>query len=426
MKKQLLLGSTALIVGALAVPGFAVAEEKVKLEVRGYANQYFGFGDVDVGADNTKTGATTSQDSTSEYSDGEIHFKGRTTLDNGLTVGVHVELEFNESGDQIDEQYVWLRGDFGKLVIGSENLPDYLTFWGVTAPNVGVPINSGWISVFAPIPKGITTGFRSSMQTTNLTLTNDTFQIGYQSPRFSGFQFVVGYAPTDASSGNPKNAVTDEDAELTNIISVGANFSESFNGVDVGLAVGYEHADGPSKAGTAQTQLNIDARTTILGNLVGGTFIGAFDLNSTTLTDAQEDEKAVVDGILANDKVAATDVSDPQIFKVGASIGSGGFSIAGSYGVYDSDGSDDGISYDIGASYSTGPWGVSVAYFHGEEEGTAGGGDDEVDAVVGAVSYSLGPGIKTSLSILYAKWEDEGGVVESESTMGILGLAISF
>ena len=426
MKKQLLLGSTALIVGALAVPGFAVAEEKVKLEVRGYANQYFGIGDVDVDADNTDTGATTSQDSTSEYSDGEIHFKGRTTLDNGLTVGVHVELEFNESGDQIDEQYVWLRGDFGKLVIGSENLPDYLTFWGVTAPNVGVPINSGWISVFAPIPKGITTGFRSSMQTTNLTLTNDTFQIGYQSPRFSGFQFVVGYAPTDASSGNPKNAVTDEDAELTNIISVGANFSESFNGVDVGFAVGYEHADGPSKAGTAQTQLNIDARTTILGNLVGGTFAGGFDLNSTTLTDAQEDEKAVVDGILANDKVAATDVSDPQIFKVGASIGSGGFSIAGSYGVYDSDGSDDGISYDIGASYSTGPWGVSVAYFHGEEEGTAGGGDDEVDAVVGAVSYSLGPGIKTSLSILYAKWEDEGGVVESESTMGILGLAISF
>ncbi|MCH7794271.1 MAG: porin [Proteobacteria bacterium] len=419
MKKQLLLGSTALIVGALAVPGFAVAEEKVKLEVRGYANQYFGLGDVD-------NDSNAGQENTSEFSDGEIHFKGRTTLDNGLTVGVHVELEFNESGDQIDEQYVWLRGDFGKLVIGSENLPDYLTFWGVTAPNVGVPINSGWISVFAPIPDGVTTGFRSSMQTTNLTLTNDTFQIGYQSPRFSGFQFVVGYAPTDASSGNPKNAVTDEDAELTNIISVGANFSESFNGVDVGLAVGYEHADGPSKAGTAQTQLNIDARTTILGNLVGGTFVGGFDLNSTTLTDAQEDEKAVVDGILANDKVAATDVSDPQIFKVGASIGSGGFSIAGSYGVYDSDGSDDGISYDIGASYSTGPWGVSVAYFHGEEEGTAGGGDDEVDAVVGAVSYSLGPGIKTSLSILYAKWEDEGGVVESESTMGILGLAISF
>ena len=426
MKKQLLLGSTALIVGALAVPGFAVAEEKVKLEVRGYANQYFGIGDVDVDADNTDTGATTSQDSTSEYSDGEIHFKGRTTLDNGLTVGVHVELEFNENTDQIDEQYVWLRGDFGKLVIGSENLPDYLTFWGVTAPNVGVPINSGWISAFAPIPSGITSGFRSSIQTTNLTLTNDTFQIGYQSPRFSGFQFVVGYAPTDASSGNPKNAVTDEDAELTNIISVGANFSESFNGVDVGFAVGYEHADGPNKAGKAQTDLNISAREGLRDSADLDILDPELLFGATGLSADEKKDLAIVDGLLANDGVKATDVSDPQIFKVGASIGSGGFSIAGSYGVYDSDGSDDGISYDIGASYSTGPWGVSVAYFHGEEEGTAGGGDDEVDAVVGAVSYSLGPGIKTSLSILYAKWEDEGGVVESESTMGILGLAISF
>ncbi len=373
MKKQLLLGSTALIVGALAVPDFAVAEEKLKLSVRGYKNEYFAVGSVN-------NDQIPGQDTTSEFSDGEIHFKGSTELDNGLTFGVDVQLESFASGDQIDEAYTWVSGDFGKVVIGSENLPDYLTFWGVTAPGVGVPINSGWISIWAPNPAptatgepGIGTGFRSSLQTTNLTLQNDTFQIGYQSPRFSGFQFVAGYSPTSAggsNSGDPKNAPTDTDLDLMHdIISVGANFSESFNGVDVGVAAGYEYGS--------------------VGDLI------------------------------------TTD--DQQIFKVGASLGASGFTIAGSYGVYDSDLGDEGQSYDVGVSYSTGPWGVSATYFHGEEEGSAAiSADDEVDAIVGAVSYSIGPGITGSLSIFYGKWEEENGVIESDSTMGIVGLAISF
>ncbi len=77
-------------------------------------------------------------------------------------------------------------------------------------------------------------------------------------------------------------------------------------------------------------------------------------------------------------------------------------------------------------SYSTGPWGVSATYFHGEwEADTAISGDDEVDAIVGAVSYALGPGITASGSILYGKLEDEGGA-EGKATMGIVGLAVSF
>ncbi len=361
MKKQLLLGSTALIVGALAAPGFAAAEDPLRLEVRDYTNQYFALGSVD-------NDSNSGQENTSEFSDGEVFFKGSTKLDNGIAFGVDVQLELNESGDQIDEQYAWIQGDFGKVVIGSENLPDYLTFWGVTAPNVGVPINSGWISVWAPAPTLVATGFRNSIQTTNLTLTNDTFQVGYQSPRFSGFQFVAGYAPTNAVGGDPKNAVTDVDAEIHDIVSVGANYSESFNGVDVKVAGGYEH-------GTAADASGLD---------------------------------------------------NPQIFKVGAKIGAGGFAVAGSYAVNDVDTGQEGVAYDVGVSYSTGPWGVSATYFHGDQEGTAGGGDDEVDAFVGAVSYSIGPGITGSLSIFHAEWEDEAGVQESKSTMGIVGLAISF
>jgi len=372
MKKQVLLGSTALIVGALAAPNFAAGEEPLRLEVRGYKNEYFAFGDVD-------NDSNSGQDSTSEFSDGEVHFKGSTTLDNGLTFGVDVQLEADNNGDQVDESYTWIKGDFGKVVIGSENLPDYLTFWGVTAPGVGVPINSGWISVWSTIPTGVNLGFRSPGMTTNLALANDTFGFGYQSPRFSGFGFGLGYTVGDGGGGNSANGITDTAAEVHDIVTVGVNFSDSFNGVDVGFAAGYGRGS-------------------------------------------------------VGDTAEAAGADDPNYFKVGASIGVSGFSVAGSYsnmndGVTNAANTttNEGESFDIGASYSTGPWGVSATYFHGEQKDViATAGEDEVDSFVGAVSYALGPGITASLSVIHSEWEDEAGVNETDSTMGVIGLSVGF
>lgn len=390
------------------MPEYVSAEEPLRVQVRGYKNEFFAVGDVD---------SDVSDDfgNTSEFSDGEVHFRGDTKLDNGLTIGVQIELEaIGATGDDIDEAYTTIDGDFGRLVIGSENLADYTAFWAVTAPSVGIPINSGWITAFVPQPSGSGLGFRSTGLTTNATLTNDTFQISYLSPRFSGFQFVAGYAPTDAlGSGDPKNGVTNETTETHNIFGVGLNFSQSFDGFDFGAAVGYERGQ-------------------------------------------------------ASDTADAAGADDPQIIKAGVSLGFAGFTIAGSYAnefegrrnisttggelivvpniggtglVFqdlDNDGevdlsptgtastSNEGQSYDVGISYATGPWGISATYFHGEEEDSlADPDDDEVDAVVGAVSYALGPGITTSLSVLYGKFDNEDGV-ESEATMGILGLAVKF
>ncbi len=381
MRKQLLLGTTALLAGAVAMPDYVSAEEPLRLSVRGYKNEYFGIGSVD---DDTDAAAGRDTGNTSHFSDGEVHFRGETALDNGLTVGVQIELEANNNGDQVDEAYTYISGSFGKVILGSENLAPYLTFWGVTAPNVGVPINSGWISVWVP-NGGVATGFRVPMQTTNLELRNDNFGASYLSPRFAGFQFTAGYAPTSAggsNSGDPKNGFTDKNTENSNIIAVGGNFKESFSGVDVGVAVGY---------------------------------------NRATVSDNAE----------------AAGADDPQQIKVGASIGVAGFTIAGSY-ANEFEGqtnatntnSTEGQAFDVGVSYGMGPWGVSGTYFQGQTEQTiAVGADDEVFAIVGAVSYALGPGITTSFSVIHAEWESEDGSAaqqDSEGTMGILGLAVGF
>ncbi len=363
--------------GALAAPDFAAAEEPLRLKVRGFKNEFFGIGDVDVDGFN--------YNNTGEFSDGEIQFRGETALDNGLTIGVQVELEADSRGDQIDENYVFVKGDFGKIVAGSENLANYNTFWGVTAPSVGVPINSGWITVFVPPPAGHSLSFRSTITTTNIDIGNDENAISYYSPRFSGFQFTAGYAPTVVDTGEGKTFTgfeANEATEYGNAWGVGLNFSESFNGVDVAFAAGYNQIEAP-------------------------------------------------------DNVKAFGDDDVQQFKIGANISVGGFSVGGSYAnefegkfILNSAGtavsrSEEGQSWDAGVSYSTGPWGVSATYFHGEWEASLGGGDDETDAFVGAVSYALGPGITTSASVLYGKLEDEGGA-EGKATMGIVGIAVKF
>ncbi|MFQ5773836.1 MAG: porin, partial [Kiloniellaceae bacterium] len=186
MRKEFLLGTTALLVGAVAMPDYVSAEEPLRLQVHGFKNEFFSVGSVDsdVGDFNN----------TGEFSEGEIQFRGETALDNGLTVGVQVELEADSRGDQIDEAYAYVKGDFGKIVAGGENLANYNTFWGVVAPSVGVPINSGWITVWVPQPAGSGLGFRSTGLTTNVDVGNDENSISYYSPRFAGFQFTGGYA----------------------------------------------------------------------------------------------------------------------------------------------------------------------------------------------------------------------------------------
>ena len=86
--KKLLYGSTALVAaGAMAVTP-AAAEEGVKLGLGGYYNTFFWIGDQDeADADPRNLGAT------GLFNEGEVHFKGSTTLDNGITFGAQLELE---------------------------------------------------------------------------------------------------------------------------------------------------------------------------------------------------------------------------------------------------------------------------------------------------------------------------------------------
>lgn len=154
-----LLGSGALAGAGAALAGGHPAAAQVKgieLGLGGFANEFLfvtGIDEDDADARDFNEVAT--------HFDGEVQFTGKAELDNGLTFGFQAELEVPTVGDQIDEVFVTVEGAFGKLVLGGDNSASYTMGLGLWDPYVGVPINSGWVSDFAPPPPGMTIAFRS-------------------------------------------------------------------------------------------------------------------------------------------------------------------------------------------------------------------------------------------------------------------------
>src|ERR1700754_2499341 len=114
MKRVALLGSTALF-GAGMVTNTAMAADGIKLSVGGFFNEAYmatfdDDGEGELGNDRNTDGF---------FNDAEIHFDGKTVLDNGLEVGARIELEGETDDDQIDEAWIYFAGGVGEIRIGA-------------------------------------------------------------------------------------------------------------------------------------------------------------------------------------------------------------------------------------------------------------------------------------------------------------------
>jgi hypothetical protein len=274
-------------------------------------------------------------------------------------------------------------------VIGGENTAAYMMQYA--APYVGVPLNSGWITSFVPPPVSaaltttltttgattlpfsgttiaVATGFRTPALSTYVDLINDDHALNYFSPRFSGFQIGASYVPAATINGEGKNfpVQADKNTEFHDMISVGANFVESLAGVDVAVAGGYRRA---------------------------------------------QDDRA--------------GMQNSKQYSAGVNLGFAGFTVGDSVAVEDSSRAQDGLAFDAGATYSTGPWTVGGTYFHSEVEGAPGGGESDLNAAHGGIAYAVGPGITASANALWADWDGQGGV-DASGFGGIVGMHIGF
>ncbi len=369
--KKLLYGTTAIVAASMLGAGAASAAEPITLSVGGYYQTYFAV----IDADDT---AGASYQSTKVGQTGEIHFTGETTLDNGLQVGINVQLEAHTTGDQIDEHYVYLEGGWGRLEIGAEN--------GAAYKAGGSWVPSGIVGHGVDSPEHLQhpgQGFAGTA--TQIGTSNDANKISYYTPRMGGFQLGVSYTPDvgdDIGGGgfaSPRTALIENGsggASVEDVFEIGANWSDTFGGVDLGINAGY---------------------------------------------------------LTGEANAASVDVDE---WRVGGQIGYGGFTLVGNYNDQDTvfgpggirvSGPDGGQVFTTGLSYGTGPWTVAAGYLHSETDLPVGQGEnDKRDHYEIGASYALGPGVTISGGLQYYETEAGSTGVTNESAAGIIAMGLSF
>jgi|RhiMethySRZTD1v2_1073278.scaffolds.fasta_scaffold185699_2 outer membrane protein OmpU len=312
--KRALLGTTALIGASLGAAAPAAAESPIQLSVGGFFRTAYMvvLDDDDSGPENSfqEPGDDKAEDGV--FSDAEIHFVGRTVLDNGLEVGARVELEGeDDANDQIDEAWIWFAGGFGEVRIGSED--EALANSCVLPPG-----GTANFSAFSPNQWGANSlnsfpfGTVSNSACTGVDDKSDAQKLVYFSPLFYGFQLSGSYTPNPGSEthgdgvgahlGMPAKIFGTENPDADNDASVYLTYS--YQGRDWGLTWG---GGGSWEMGTDstdfvdfedqdfyQTGLNLD-----IGRLsIGGVFQYYHDLNSfnALTSDFTQDQNAWVAG----------------------------------------------------------------------------------------------------------------------------------
>ncbi len=422
--KKILYGTTALVSAGVMASSAAQAEGGIKLGLGGYMNNYFGAGKVD--DDDNRF------EPTGLYSDGEVWFIGETTLDNGLKFGANIQLEGYTESDQIDENYGYVEGGFGRVQFGSENVAAYLMQF--SAPEVGAFLNSGWITIFIPPPEGFNAAFRTPALSTYLDIGNDENLLTYFTPRLYGFQLGLSYIPTIVDNGDGKNfpVQADKDSEYNHGFSVGLNFVESFGGLDVAVAAGYSRANGPqddlvildpaSNGGAGapvpvrtinrrdRNQFSFGVNLSYAGFGLFGSYAaepdGRVTPTSSSFTTSDFSTTALASSMLPAN-LGGDFTLRPNTYTSGAD-------------------SSEGVAYEAAINYAVGPWIFQGTYFHGESEGDVLLRDeDRLDAGALAVQYAVGPGIDASLTAMYANYRGENGL-DNQGIIGIAGVTFSF
>lgn len=371
MMKKILLGTTAIV--GVALVGQAMAAEKPKLSMSGNVKFEAQFVDEDDTAGlNRGYGFSTD--------DAEIVFRASTTADNGLEYGAKIEFTFEEGDDsdgdrgRTDEAMMYLEGNWGLLQLGNEDgVEDAMRLGGWSV--IGGTGGHDGETFFANNASAL-------ISTAQEGDTSDATKITYYTPLISGFRAGVSFTPDGGHEYD--NGETDDDGDLENNIAFGVEYKGDFDQVGVHVAGRYVTSE--------------------------------FESNDEGGTDAEKEE-----------------ISS---FGVGANVTYAGFAFG--VGYVDNDdsgitktnkalGIDAGSWVDVGASYSTGPYKVGIAYFHSEET-VAQNQEAEADIFSVTADWNVAPGLDVYGEYVYADLDDgtTGTSNDNEASAFIVGTKISF
>lgn len=392
--KKVLLSTTALVAAGMmagAAQAEEMMEEPISLSVGGYYRAAIG----NISGNDGPGQPEANRHSTGIAQDSEITFSGSTTLDNGLTAGVNVQLEVVDGGrlggggrvllpgagdsptGAVDEVWLYFKDDFGQLRLGSvESARQEMTNF---APNGAY--NFGVNSPFFTFASG------SWLATYDDGLGNeDAAKLVYFSPTFNGFRLGLSWAPDDNDGGQQygNNSSANVAAGPTipqqyqNQIAVGMEFSQSFmEGSSIRVAGGYETYEAEDSAAAPCT-----------------------------------------DSVGRN--------CEPNSLHLGTTVSFDQISVGGGWMKVEQADNQDRTIYDLGLRWSEGPMAGGIQWGH-STTGAAVGPDREVNRYAVNGTYVLGPGIDLQAQIDFGE-DDAGGdmTAANDWTQFMLGTAISF
>ena len=168
------------------------------------------------------------------HNDAEIIFKGKGKAKNGMEIGFQVQLEAEGSGesDHINENYIYVKGDFGKVEIGAENNAAY-------KQQVMAPKFLGW--------KTYDNNFKTWSQVSDFDkphldgVESDALKINYYSPKINGFQVSYSLTP-DASDTSGDTGLYDASGKGSST-AMGVKYSGKISGMKVAASYGINELD---------------------------------------------------------------------------------------------------------------------------------------------------------------------------------------
>jgi hypothetical protein len=214
MKKFILATAS---VALFSAPALAAP---ITVSVGGYYNSVFYSVDTD-------DAVRANERSTSIQNDNEIIFKGKTKSNTGIEFGFQVQLEGEgaDNSDHIDENYIYVKGDFGKLEMGAENSAAYKL--QVNAPNF-----LGW--------KTYDNNFKTWSEVSNYqkpligSIDGDALKINYYTPKVNGLQIGLSHTPDVSDRSGDSDLYTENNSGSST--AYGVKYATTLQGVKVKLS----------------------------------------------------------------------------------------------------------------------------------------------------------------------------------------------
>lgn len=419
--KKILVGTSALV-AASAIACSAIAAEPLQLSVGGFGSVFVGY----ASQSNTYLKAVKKEASKVDVKgDNEIHFKGKTTLDNGLTIAVKYELEAggtnNTNDDHISKYAISMGGAFGTVIAGVDD--NAMTALAARSPHMGNRLFGGGISEGSLIggdwvlkpksnvtianPAAITSDERTQqllrqtdfIDASYITTGNGTESISYLSPSIAGFTLGASYIPDTNQKKHDEKQPTGK--KIARAYGVGLGYANTFGGVGVQADIGW---------------------------LNGGSKLKAEELTMNAVTAKSKGRNEYQAGL--------------SLSYSGVTVGGGYHMIKEKLGVTTAankevKGSFDHSAWEAGIGYKTGPFGIAVSYLDLKQADLGLKGDLKDKSQKGRRSravqltseYTMGPGVMLVGGVGYTKFEDKDSKEASDRNKGwvaVTGLSLAF